>query len=234
MKIITFACDLYADIGPAYQYLFRKLWPDCPYEMVYVTNSKPLGVDGTIHYLPGKDIEYGRRLRKFTALHCADNELGLFMMIDYLPKILNVELIEKAVQLCKRDDVAHCRLRPMPNPTLHAPAHLKLDHAVFGQIDKSTRYSLSLQPGIWRPADLSKCCRDLENPWHCETHGSTRTKRIPGTFLCTQKPAILHHNYYRKRRPFGVSWVKENVPEEFWPNAARKPIQPRKKRKGKK
>jgi hypothetical protein len=222
MKIISFACDIYHDIVPAYHWLWNNIWPDCPYEHIYVTNSKPLGVDATVHYMGGKDIDYGRRLRRFVSLHCQDGELGLFMMADYLLKAVNPELIKKAVQLCERDDVAHCRLRPMPHPQLPPPPHLKLNKKVFGEIDRTKRYSLSLQPGIWNPKDLAKCVRDHENPWHCEIRGSGRTRRIKGTFLCTQKPAIIHHNYYRKRKPFGPIWVKKNVPKEYWTKAARR------------
>lgn len=218
MKIITFACDCYADIAPAWQYLINTNWPDHP-EVIYVTNSVPLEVDGTVHYFKGDDLELGRRIRKLHSLH-DDGELTLVMMIDYLVQLVNVELIDEARRLCERDDVAHVRLRPMPHPSHPAPDGISNDR--FGLIDKSKPYALSLQPGIWRLADLAKCVRDNENPWHCETHGSGRTKRIPGHFLSTRQPAIVHLNYYKKRKPFGVNWVQENVLEEFWPNAAKK------------
>jgi len=220
LKIITFTCDIYANIVPAYHYLWGKFWPDCPYEHVYVTNSKPLGVDAKVYYLKGKDIDYGRRLRKFVSLHCQDNELGLFMMGDYLIKSMNISLIERARELCETPEIAHCRLRPMPHPQLPPPSHLS--KKVFGEIDRTKRYSLSLQPGIWRPKDLARCVKDAWNPWHCEIRGSQRTRKIKGLFLCTQKPAILHHNYYRKRKPFGPIWVKKNVPEKYWTKAVRR------------
>lgn len=222
MRIITFTCDVHHDIIPAYHYLWQKYWPNCPYEMVYVTNSKPLTVDATVYYLKGNDIDYGKRLRQFVSEHCQDDELGLFMMGDYLLKGLNIPLVERARELCERNDVAHCRLRPLPHPELPAPAHLKLDPQVFGQIKKKGRYALSLQPGIWRPKDLANCVEDAWDPWHCETRGSQRTGQLKGVLLCTQKPAIVHHNYYRKRRPFGPIWVKENVPSQYWTRAARR------------
>ena len=223
MKIITFTCDAYRDIIPAYHYLWQKYWPDCPYEFVYVTNSKPLGIqDTTVHYLKGSDIKYAKRLRTFVKRHCRDDELGLFMMGDYLVKGLNIPLIEKARRLCERKDVAHCRLRPMPHPQLPPPVHLKLDKAEFGEINRRQRYSLSLQPGIWKPKVLASLLEDSWNPWLCETKGSGNTRRIQGHFLCTQKPAIIHHNYYRKRKVFGPGWVKKNVPKKYWTKAVRR------------
>jgi hypothetical protein len=218
MKIITFACDCYADIAPAWEFLLNDRWPDHP-EVVYVTNSVPLEVDGVAHYMKGTDIELGRRIRKLPYLY-EDDELILVMMIDYLIQAINTELIEESRQLCETKEIAHVRLRPMPHPSHPAPDGISNER--FGLIDKSKPYALSLQPGIWRPNDLAKCVRDKWSPWHCETMGSKHTKRIPGYFLSTRQPAIVHLNYYRRRKEFGVDWVRENVPEEFWPNAARR------------
>lgn len=220
MKIVSFSCDIYSDIVPAYHWLWQTLWPECPYDHVYVTNSKPLSVDATVHYIKGRDIDYGMRLRQFVKDHCADNELILLMMADYLLKAINIPVIEQARKLCQQPRIAHCRLRPMPHPQLPPPKDL--DPAVFGQIRKRSRYALSLQPGIWRPQDIAKCIQDDFDPWHCETRGSQRTGQIKGMLLCTQKPAIVHHNYYRKRKPFGPIWVKENVPRQYWTRAARR------------
>ncbi len=220
MKIITFTCDLYADAVPAYHYLWNRAWPDCPHEMIYVTNSKLLTVDATVHYLKGKDIEYGRRLRKFVSLHCKDNELGLFMMGDYFAKAINTKLVERAREACERDDVSHVRLRPMPHPSLPPP--IKLNKDVFGGIDRTKRYSLSLQPGIWKPKDLARCVRDTWSAHRCELNGSRHTRRIKREFLSTQRPAIIHLNYYKGGRAIGVKWVRANVPREFWPEAARR------------
>ena len=220
MKIITFTCDLYADAIPAYHYLWNSRWPNCPHEMIYVTNSKPLTVDATVHYLGCKEIEYGRRLRKFVALHCKDDEPGLFMMGDYLVRAVNAPLIERAREICERDDVAHVRLRPMPHPSL--PPQIDLNKNIFGGIDRTKRYSLSLQPGIWNPKALSRCVRDLWSAHQCELKGSGLTRKIKGHFLSVQRPAIIHLNYYKGRKPIGVEWVKKNVPKEFWPKAARR------------
>jgi len=218
MKILAVTCDAYRDSVPAWEYLWYHHWPDCPYKLEYLTNSEPLQTEREVWYIHGPEGQFGRRFRKYYSLHARDNELILIMMADYFVKHINVALIEKAKAWCERDDISHVRLRPMPHP----PLPFKRNNKLFGTIDKRKAYALSLQPGLWYPKDLAKCCRDKESAWHVETHGSGRTKRIPGAFLSTRKPAIIHLNYYRKRKPFGLSWVRENVPEEFWPNAVRK------------
>ena len=218
MKILAVTCDLYHDSVPAWEYLWYHHWPDCPYELEYLTNSKPLSTEKHVYYIHGPENQFGRRFRKFYSLHARDNELTLLMMADYFVRRLNVEMIEKAKKWCLRDEVSHVRLRPMPHPQ----GEFKRNNKDFGVIDKRKPYALSLQPGIWFPKDLSKCCRDRESAWHVETHGSGRTRRIPGLFLSTRRPAIVHLNYYRKRKPFGLSWVRDNVPREHWPNAVEK------------
>jgi hypothetical protein len=218
MKVLAITCDLYRDSIPAWEYLWYAAWPDCPYEVVYLTNSKPLSTDKQVYYVHGAENQFGRRFRKFYSTHWRENELVLLMMADYFVQNVNVELIERAKGQCLKSDVAHVRLRPMPHPQ----RAYRRNNRDFGLIDKRRAYALSLQPGLWFPKDLAKCCRDRESAWHVETHGSGRTKRIRGMFLSTRRPAIIHLNYYRKRKPFGLSWVRDNVPREFWPNAVEK------------
>lgn len=216
MKIVTVACDQYADIAPAYHYLLNQNWPNHP-PLIYVTNAQPLKVDAPIVYVKGEERAYGWRLRKFIKEHYKD-ELILLMMIDYLVKSVNRDLLDRAVRLCQRADVGHVRLRPMPHPQLPFP-----DDGDFGEIKKNTPYALSLQPGIWKARLIYDLCRDNENPWHTETRGSHRTHLTDLKLLSVKKEmAVAHHNYYRYGKPLGVDWVREMVPEECWPSAARK------------
>lgn len=213
MKIVTISCDIYADTCPAFSELWYKAWPGCPHQIVFVTNSKELGVSEETHYLDRKgDLAFGWRLRKFIRDHYTDEHL-LFMMSDYFVKDINTYLVGQAHELCATPEIKHVRLRPMPHP------QLDFSHPDMGKIDKRKPYSLSLQPGIWETQVLYDLCRDNESPWHTETFGSTRVVNMSGTFLSTRVPAINHINYYRKGNVDGVGWVKENVSKENWPEA---------------
>lgn len=213
MKIVTFACDQYADIAPAYHYLLERNWLNHP-PLVYVTNSQPLNVDAKVVYIKGKDIRYGWRLRKFIKEHYKD-ELILLMMIDYLVKSVDPGLLKEAEKLCRERSIGHVRLRPMPHPQLPFNEN-------FGEIKKNTAYALSLQPGIWKAQLIYNLCRDEENPWHTETRGSRRMRNLTYTLLSVKdRLAVSHHNYYRYGKPLGVEWVMKEVPEELWPSAAK-------------
>ncbi|MHA2264819.1 MAG: hypothetical protein ACXAEN_20700, partial [Candidatus Thorarchaeota archaeon] len=136
---------------------------------------------------------------------------------DYLITSVNLPMVAMAHELAKKTDVRHVRLRPMPHPQLAYPAE------GFGEIRKRSRYSLSLQPGIWEPQVLYNLCRDHEDPWQTEIQGSGRVREFKGKFLSTDKqPIITHHNYYRKGKPQGAGWVRKNVPKVAWPDAAKR------------
>jgi len=216
MKIVVFACDLYSDIAPAFEYLFRHHWPDCPYETEYVTNSTPLSVDAKVHYYCGQDSRYGWRLRKYIDDHCKPNDLILLTMIDYLLKGAKPHLVKRAEELCLKPGIAHVRLRPMPPPSLPFGRD-------FGEVDKRKRYALSLQPGIWPAGLIYDLVQDNEDPWQVELRGTVRSRRVLAKYLCSRELALPHHNYYRKRKvsPGTVAWVKANVPEDRWPDAAK-------------
>jgi hypothetical protein len=218
MKIVIACCDAYHDIARTWEWLWFHHWPDCPYDIYYVSNSKPLRTNnGTEVLIPGADLHFGRRMRTFISTHLKpdDDTYILFGMADYLVQSMNVPLIEKARAQCEVINFAHVRLLPYPHP----------QHAfddTFGEIDKRKPYSLSLQYGIWHAKSFHKLLRDEENPWHTETHGSSRTRKINGKFLCCHDRAIVNLNYYAKGKPFGMNWVRDNVPETHWPSAVRK------------
>lgn len=216
MKIVIISCDIYSDTCPAFSELWHKAWPNCPHELVFVSNSKKLNVTEEAYYLDRKgDLAFGWRLRKFIRDHYTDEHL-LFMMSDYLVKSIDIPLVAQAHELCATPEIKHVRLRPMPHPPLPFMPNDK-----FGRINKTARYSLSLQPGIWETQVLYDLLRGNENPWDTEVRGSIRVATVPGTFLSVKKNAISHINYYRKGKADGINWVRENVSKENWPEACK-------------
>jgi len=215
MKIVTVSCDLYADTAPAFAELIRTKWPGCAYDVVFVTNNKPLEVTEPVYYLNKReDAAFGWRMRQFIRHHYTEPYL-LFMMSDYFIKSVDPVLVAQAHELCSTPQVRHVRLRPMPHP------QMAYDMPGFGRIDKRKRYSLSLQPGIWETQVLYDLLSDNENPWASEINGSIRAKEIPGLFLSTTVPAITHVNYFNKGTPQSIQWVRDNVSPEHWPEGVK-------------
>ena len=204
MKLVVFSIDKYSHLGPLFaQYLHDK-WPECPYEEIYIANHRKIKVHSRVVRVQDREMNFGGRMRAFLKHHYTDDTLML-MMIDYIPKSANPALLAKSARMLQLPNIGHVRLRPMPVPK----QIWKRDDA-FGVIDKRRPYSLSLQPGMWETQLLYDLCRNGENAWHTETHGSTRTNRFNKVFLSTRKVAIGHHNYYRKLRadpiPKNAQW----------------------------
>jgi len=219
IMIVPVCCDLYADVVPAWEYLLHQHWPDCPYPLVFVTNSQPLSVSAPVHYIHGPDIDYGTRMRKFLSRFCLPETIVLLTMADYLLKDIDIPLVEEAISIMRsRSDIWHVRLRPMPPPRLGFQRSKK-----FGTVDKTTRYALSLQPGLWLAGTAHNLFRDGENPWDTEQNGSMRVNKVKGKFLSTRENAMPHINYYNKRSvlPGTIGWTRGHVPKELWPDACR-------------
>jgi hypothetical protein len=136
------------------------------------------------------------------------------MMIDYLVVDVDARLISRADELIQRPEIGHIRLRPKPDPQLPYDDD-------FGMIRKLSRYSLSLQPGIWKTKTLYSLTRDHESPFETETQGSGRTNDVDETFLCSRQIALDHVNYYYMGGQPAGGWLKLNTPPSIWTDAAK-------------
>ena len=194
MKLVVFSIDQYSHLGPLFLQYLNDKWPECPYDQVYIAQNRKIDVPHPVVHIRGPAMDFGRRMRTFLHQHYTDDTL-LLMMIDYIPKSANHALLVKSAEIASRPNIGHVRLRPMPKPSRLWPADTD-----FGIVDKHLSYSLSLQPGMWDSQLLYDLCRDGENAWHTETHGSTRTKNFSQLFLSTMSVAIGHHNAYRKTK----------------------------------
>ena len=213
MKIVAFSYDPLSDIVPAFEYFLHRTWPDCPHELVHVVNSgKALNVQSPIYRIDGG---FGRRVREFVRQYCKDDEPILVILADCLIISVNRRVIARAEDLMKRPEIAHIRLRPKP------PPQLPYDDD-FGRIRLGTRYSLSLQPGIWKAKVIHDLCRNKESPSATEIQGSSRTRTVGDKMLlCSRVGAMEFVNYYNHGKPWGSRWLRLNAPEEYWTDAAK-------------
>lgn len=209
MKVVVFTIDKYAYVGKTWWHYFKKFWPDCPYGVVVVGQKKLIrDMPCEIVYVNGPTINFGLRMKDFLTNHYHDHELLLLLMLDYIPKQrVNQPVIAKAEALCRRKEFGHVRLRPYPHPQ-----ETFEEDPDFGEITPGSRYSLSLQPGIWEKDLLLKLLRPGESAHHTETRGSMRTKNRGKRFLSTMEHVYMHHNFFRRGEvnPGAAAWCKEH------------------------
>lgn len=206
MQVVIWSIDKYKEVGPIFWHFYEKYWTNNEFCSIIVTESHHYKQIPCKHIkVPGRTMNFGGRMRNF--LREYQDETLMLLMIDYVMKApLEYDVFRTATRLINRPDVVHVRLRPMPHPQLPWPDRM------FGEIRRASRYSLSLQPGIWETKTLFNLMRDGDNPWHTETHGSSRTGRVRGHMLSSNIPVYSHHNYFYKGKvlPRTKQWIEDN------------------------
>lgn len=203
MKILVVGCDAYAHLAPRFMRYFRKAWPDCPYPVEFVADTKPLDVDTPVVYTERDTLDYGGKLKDY--LEQCDDPLILIMMIDFLTAYVDGDMVQQAVDLIEEDD-------KIGRVQLSRPSN-----AVYtGQVHKSNRafrvqpcedlYALSTHVGIWQRDLLVAFVKEGETPWKTEVQGTNRMHKEnckDKIILHSHIPAIYVVNTYR----FGESVV---------------------------
>jgi len=117
--VIVCSCDKYADLLAPFSALWRKFWPDCPFETVLITESSPsttsnLFFDRTIAC--GAGGNWCSRLVE--ALGQITTPYVLMLCDDYyLENPVDTALMLKRLEQIKTFGADNLRLIPNPRPT---------------------------------------------------------------------------------------------------------------------
>lgn len=195
--ILVASCDSYADVLAHFQTLFAKFWPDCPFEVVLVTES------------PAADLRVFSR-----QVACGNGKPWSDMLVQALDAISapRVVLMMDDYFLSGKVDTSHflarladtqrldaASLRLIPNPRTFKPFD-----AEFGEYPPNSAYCVSCQVSIWARDFLRRIAAQTTNAWEFERRGS---------FLCgDEKRPILVTN--RKEFPF-IDAVHKGYWERF-------------------
>ncbi len=211
MKVVCLTCDAYSSIVPNFVHFFHKMWPQCPWELVIVTDKIKIKVSERVYYT-GANHVFSNRLIKFVDEYLRDDDEHILVMLeDYIIKSVNHALVTRAYDMMVRDrDIAMIRLYPKPGPS--KPYNTDPD---IGEIDRGDLYVASLQAAMWRVDMFRSILGPAEDPWQTEEAGSWRVRHSSANnkFLATYQPAIDYHNYCSK----GIldvevtRWMKENA-----------------------
>ncbi len=198
--VLVTSCDAYRDVEGPFLQLFRKYWPDCPFELVIVTETSAApGFDRSI--LTGHAPEW--RTRTVSALEQIKTPYVIFMCNDYfLNAPVDTELILRRLAEAKEMDALNYRL--VPNPP----------RAV-----KNTAYSISCQVGIWNKEFMLQLAKRYPSAWEFERKGSFDFDPAdPRPILVTEKQEfpfldVVHKGYWEK---YGVELLRrEGIDYDF-------------------
>lgn len=167
MKIAIASCLKYRDAWGPFLALFGKFWPNCPYEVVLVTDSDS----------PGKP--WCHVVSDFAA---AQTQPILLMQEDlFLTAPVQKDLIERALGELRSQNAAMVRLYPCPG------ANEEYGDRHFGRIAKGTAYRVSCQAAIWTPSALREIASHFETPAEFELAGTPLSDRFDAPFLAFKR-----------------------------------------------
>ena len=177
--VLVMTCRRFEQVWRPFFELFKKYWPDCPYEVF-------LGTDSGSY--PGvKMIQVG------TDRGWADNTLFCLRALPHDRVILfqedfllnastNTDVVRKLVRYSRHEGVGCIRLMPVPGPSRRWR-----NSSLLGAIAATDPYRLSLQLAIWKRELLLSLIKEGESPWQTEEYGTARAALSSDSFLSVQE-----------------------------------------------
>lgn len=194
MTVLVASCDEYSDLLGPFVDLFRKYWPDCPFELVQCGQAVAAeGFDRTL--LCGGGRNWSERLD--CALAKISTPYVLLLLDDYfVSSRVDTDLILRRLEEARGADALNFRLCPDPPRAV-----------------KNTAYSISCKVGIWNREFLHSLVKKTGSAWEFERFGSFMfDESDPRPLMVTEKlefPFIdaVHKGYWEKE---GIACMAEN------------------------
>ena len=202
--VLVCSCDKYNDVEKPFVALWRKFWPDCPFETVLLSETLATeGFDRAI--LTGHGKTWCEMLGE--ALEQIDSPYVLMLMNDYLlSEPVNTERFLLRLNEAKRYDSASLRLNPLP------PGENIVDGSDLLEMPKNTAYCVTCQASIWNREFLLGLAHRNKSAWEFERYGSFMVGNEPRPLLVTQTKEFpfvdaVHKGYWEK---FGLEVCRVN------------------------
>lgn len=215
LSIFVTSCDLYKDCWEPLLYSFKKYWPTCPYPIYIVSNFEGESDEQVTYIKVGEHLGWGSNSKK--ALKEVDSKYILHFHEDYfLNRPFNTDIMERHLDYCDNNSVQYLRLSDHP-----IRDKFRIGNSCYCQDPLGEKYSLCMQPSIWRK-DLyeSLCvpgwsCWDFENSVnnYLQKEGiSVNAQMIHSSFFRELCIPIIPETAIRKGKwtMGGVKFLKDN------------------------
>ncbi len=213
MKVVVSTCDGYRWIIPVFMYFWRKYYPNCPYEIIIITETKR--VQEKAYYTKGGS--WSRGIKNFLK---ESNESRILLILEdlLLMQTVDTERVRVAEKLCEYK-TGTVRLN-------NAPHGYFIKHSKPTSIDGFREYPLKqrfimgLQPAVFQKNYLLDALGDRDNPWEAEQKGAKRLASLgdkwkslwPEQNIFTIQPVGLMKK--GRLRPRVLRWAKAKLKED--------------------
>lgn len=206
--VLVCSCDKYADLLSPFSVLWRRYWPDCPFETVLVTETAPTVPMFDRVVACGAGGSWCSRLT--AALDTVTTPYVIMLCDDYflVSPVDTAGVFRRLEQMIKYNAA---NLRLIPNPV---PGRGNSTPTVDGlrEYRKNTAYCIATQAGIWNCDFLRKLAKGKASIWEFERYGSFDLEGETRPLLVTTEkefPFIdaVHKGCWEK---FGVKCLSDN------------------------
>lgn len=193
--VLVVSCDAYADVVPHFILLWRRFWPDCPFETVLLTES--IVCDGFDRVLAvGKCNDWSPRISM--AIEQISTPYLMLVLNDYfLSETVDTSLVLHRLDEAKRFDAINLRL--MPNP----PGRKSMAGTDLLEMPKNVAYCITCQIGIWNRDFFARLLSRTRSAWEFERLGSFMVGDESRPLLVTKYAEIpfidaVHKGYWER------------------------------------
>ena len=216
LTIFVNTSDSFEDCWEPFFKLFKLYWPDCPYPIVLNTETKDYRYEGLnitcSKVAAGESGRLGWSECLMRALDGIETPYILYLQEDYfLEAPVRVDLMEHLLREIKIAGIGAIRLL---STDAIKPLHPSSSPLIL-EVDKKTKWRLSLQAALWKKSFLRSLIRTHESPWQLESYGSYRTIRFTEK-ICSVNPIEISKKGSEAfpYTPTGIvagRWVKDIV-----------------------
>ena len=183
-SVVVSSCDAFSDVWESFFKLFFKYWPDCPFSIYLISETKKYPDERIININIGEDKKWASNMK--VALKEIDTPYIIYLQEDYLLESkVDTKKVLELLEIIKKEKAAYLKLYPSP-----APHKNFKDYIDIGEINKGGKYSISLQAAIWNKNILENIIIDGESGWDMEFKGSIRSKDIKEPFLSVHEKTL--------------------------------------------
>lgn len=213
--VLVNSCDRYSDLWDPFARLWQRYWPDCPFEVVLLTES-PVELKGAAQavfsrVLPCGKMSWAKRLSSVRVE--ITTPYVLMLCEDYLLESrVDTGKMLAYLKMMKVFNAANLRL--IPNP----PGGSKYKDTELLEYRKNTAYSIATQAGFWEKEFLFDLAAKVESIWEFERYGSFALEGETRPLLHTRAKEFpfvdaVHKGYWEK---FGKALVeREGIEFDF-------------------
>lgn len=212
LSVVIASCDKHSDLWKPFSILWRKYWPDCPFEVICATES-PVSPESTNdlcfdRIIPcTKEQNWGKFIS--TALDKVRTPHIILLCDDYFL----ADTVDTALILSLLDSAQQNRIGYLPMiPSAPGRQPLEADSRLV-VYPKGSAYCIALQAGIWDMRFLTFLAhKNFESIWAFERKGSFATSEsdfiIAGTKLSSFPFEDVVHK--GKWEPYGIRLCQRN------------------------